>query len=111
MGVPKPKRAVLPLTLERRIRAMLRKHSLARVEMAFTLSGITARAIPDTFRPIVATRRGEAFQKAAADGGSVPLDEAVRITNEGLAPLAHGTGLNVAEALDALEAKLASGAP
>ena len=81
---------------------LLRRYSLARIEVLFTLHGITVRAWPDSFNPLVAERRAAGF----AGAGSVSIAEAEAITSGAMGAIAQANGSGMDEARLGLAAEL-----
>jgi len=74
-------------TIEARIKSLINKHGLARVEISIGDFGIVAMALPASYSPIVSVRRQEAFAKLEADGvAKVSLEQARGINDDALKP-------------------------
>lgn len=89
--------------IEKRVRDLLLKHQLASVKVTFSLHGVTARAMPETFNPIVAKRREAILAKRE---GSLALDEVQSLYTETLAAVGRATADTIEEALATLQGVL-----
>lgn len=91
------------------IRRLLTRHSLQRIEIIATLHGVTARAMPDGFHPIVSKRREDAF--AMRGDENITLKAASEIQTASMLSIAQGSGDSLDEALEALKVELTKTAP
>lgn len=91
-----------PEDIDRRLKKLFRV-DFARIEIGYTDHGVSVRAIPNNFHPLVGVRREAAI---AAKEGSITLSEATAIQQDALAPVGKGYGKTLSAALDALEADL-----
>lgn len=81
------------------IRTILNRNKLSRIELLMTDRGVTAKAVPHQFHPVVEVRRREALQAKA----SWDVREVEEINSRSLSqPVAEAKGEFVEEALIAL---------
>lgn len=94
-----------PVDPEKRLRRILNKDGgLERIDVSFSHHGVSARAVPNSFHPLVAKRRSLAF---AERGGSVSIAEATEVNNNSLAtPVATAFAADLDTAAQMLETKL-----
>lgn len=64
------------------VKRLLTLHNLSHVEVKLTARGVSARAYPSTFHPIVRTRREAALRAAAGPDGSISIAAATRANEE-----------------------------
>lgn len=84
------------------VKRLLIKYSLARVVLTVGIGGVSARAEPDGFHPLVKARREAAF----AELGDMTLAQASEIQTESMKSVASGIGKTVEDAVADLAAAL-----
>lgn len=88
---------------EKRVRHLLDKYLLERVEVNFGISAVYSRAIPHISNPIVELRRQEALEKL---GLQASLSQVTAIVDKAQSPIALSRGSTLEECLDRLEIDL-----
>jgi hypothetical protein len=84
---------------------LIKKFSLARVEITVTESVFIARAFPDNFHPIVRKRRDEAY--AALDkGDGVALSAISKANEDSMREIARESGNSIEDVMERLERAL-----
>jgi hypothetical protein len=85
-----------------KLRRYLNKNGdIENVIVQFSHHGVSARAMPNSFHPIVAQRRSMAF--AERGGETISIADATEINNASLrVPVARGHGATFEDAVDAL---------
>lgn len=85
-----------------RIRSILNRHRLSRIDITLTGLSVIARAIPDTFHPLVASRRQAALSKLE----SVTLQELEAVTSASMVQVGMHIADTIEGAVDGLVARL-----
>lgn len=95
-------------TLEAAVRRLLNYHAISRIEFSTNgRDGVMARAIPETWHPLVKARRDAAFLAHESAGrDSISLREAEKITAESMAPVARVNAPSFVDAVAKLGVEL-----
>lgn len=89
---------------ERVIRRLLQSGNLASIDVTFHVGGVSARAEPNGFHPLVKRRREQEMALAGPEGLS--LAQAAEIQRQSMRAVATANGDTLADAVSALEAAL-----
>jgi hypothetical protein len=92
VAVPDPSAVIL--------RKLLRSYSLQNVKMTASEHGVSARAYPASYHPLVTIRREDGI---AAAGGEITLVQSRVIQEKAMEQVGFGSGKTVVEALTALK--------
>lgn len=86
--------------IDRRIKRILQKGNIDRVQIIYGYHGVSAQAMPNGFHPIVESRRNLAFSQRT---GSISLSEADEIRKDSMGPVGRGYASDLEGALTSLE--------
>jgi hypothetical protein len=91
------------LTIDQRVKRLLKPGTIARVTFNFSDAGVSAFAVPNSFHPVVTERQSLAFSGREA----ITVAEATEIRMNAMStPVGRGHGRTAEDALAGLEADM-----